>query len=98
MGNARQGTPSVIAAPFSAAEMCSIWAVALHDPTVSPDDDFFELGGDSLLALELVQLVEARTGIPLDLADLFLNPTPSSLSRAIHDRAMSLSGPSQEDR
>ena len=38
---------------------------------VTPDDDFFDLGGDSLLALSLISRVNQRCGISMDVSDLF---------------------------
>ncbi|MEQ8842791.1 MAG: amino acid adenylation domain-containing protein [Acidimicrobiales bacterium] len=52
-----------------------------------PDTDFFDAGGDSLAALELLQLVESRYGITLRVSVLFEARTP----RALH-RTLGLSG------
>jgi acyl carrier protein len=40
-------------------------------PRVGLDDDFLELGGDSLQAIEVVNLLEERTGIQVSLEELF---------------------------
>ena len=48
---------------------------------VGPDDDFYDLGGDSLLALRLISLVRSRTGLRLHTADVMQAPTPEGLVR-----------------
>ncbi|SES00346.1 amino acid adenylation domain-containing protein [Streptomyces sp. yr375] len=43
------------------------------------DDDFFELGGDSLAAIRLVSRIRDTTGLDLSVRDLFAAPTVSRL-------------------
>ncbi|MFD0382117.1 acyl carrier protein [Streptomyces stramineus] len=52
-----------------------IWAEVLGVGHVGPDDDFFSLGGDSLLAVQVIGAANER-GLRLTLLDLFKNPTP----------------------
>ncbi|WP_330447666.1 acyl carrier protein (plasmid) [Paracoccus marcusii] len=47
---------------------------------VGPDDDFYDLGGDSLLALRLISLVRSRTGLRLHTADVMQAPRPKGWS------------------
>jgi thioesterase domain-containing protein/acyl carrier protein len=58
-----------VAPPESPLEfqILDIWQLLLHRDDIGIDDDFFELGGDSLLAVEMVLEVEAvaRRKIPL---------------------------------
>ncbi|MEK8107169.1 phosphopantetheine-binding protein [Micromonospora sp. M12] len=55
-------TPSGAEVPLNAVEtvMAEIWESVLHVRDVGPDDDFFALGGDSLLAIELISAAEQR--------------------------------------
>jgi acyl-CoA synthetase (AMP-forming)/AMP-acid ligase II/acyl carrier protein len=48
-------------------QILDIWRTLLHRDDIGVDDDFFELGGDSLLAVQMVLEVEAiaRRKIPL---------------------------------
>ncbi len=66
-------------------ELADIWQLALRVDRVGLDDDFFELGGDSLLALEVVQEVEDLVDRRLPLATLFEAPTIAELSSLLGD-------------
>ncbi|MBO4207830.1 condensation domain-containing protein [Micromonospora echinofusca] len=65
--------------------MVEIWQAHLGDQPVGPDDDFYALGGDSLIALRVVADANAR-GIPIELRDLLYFPTVSELVAALADR------------
>ncbi|WP_169308828.1 non-ribosomal peptide synthetase [Paracoccus gahaiensis] len=56
-------------------------AELLEHDHVSVDDDFYDLGGDSLLALRLSGMVAARSGLRLQTTDLMRNATPRELAR-----------------
>lgn len=43
----------------------------LGQDSISPDDNFFAIGGDSLSAVELMERVESELGIDFPLAELF---------------------------
>ncbi len=49
------------------------------------DPDFFEHGGDSLAAVELVSLIENAFGVALPLEDVFETPTAGGLARAVEE-------------
>lgn len=52
----------------------------LECPTVGDDDDFFRLGGHSMLATSLANRLRATYGVHVPLADIFENPTPRLLA------------------
>jgi acyl carrier protein len=52
------------------------------DP-VAIDDNFFDVGGNSLLALTLIAEIEKRYGATIHLIDVVHNPTPEGLARLI---------------
>lgn len=52
-------------------ELARVWSELLgRPPEFAPDDDFFALGGDSLLLAELAARMERRTGRRVELQDL----------------------------
>ncbi|MFD5823953.1 SDR family NAD(P)-dependent oxidoreductase [Lentzea sp. NPDC060358] len=59
------------------------WAALLGDDPIGADDDFFELGGDSLVALRLLSFLRERYGVDLSMAQLFDAPTISAQASVI---------------
>lgn len=64
-------------------EIQAIWMEVLRIPNVGIDDDFFETGGHSLLALQTVSRLHARFGRQVRLRDLYQTRTIRSLSGLI---------------
>jgi amino acid adenylation domain-containing protein len=60
-------------------EFVEIWRVALERSDLGPDDDFFDMGGDSLRALELLFAIEQRYGVRPRVSVLFEARTPRAL-------------------
>jgi acyl-coenzyme A synthetase/AMP-(fatty) acid ligase/thioesterase domain-containing protein/acyl carrier protein len=75
--------------------IAQIWAEVLGLPTVGPDDDFTELGGDSLSSEEMLAIVDKRIGVDLRSADLLSNPTVRLFSQRV--RAGAAAVPSHPD-
>ena len=67
--------------------ICKIWQTLLELPSVALDQNFFDLGGQSLLALRMRELVERETGFALSIADVFEFPTVRTLARHVSARA-----------
>ena len=65
----------------------AIWQRLLHQPQIDCDADFFDLGGDSLLALELMFEIEEALGVELPVTMIYEYPTVASLSDAIDTHA-----------
>lgn len=61
-------------------ELTELFRQVLADPEVGPDDDFFERGGHSLLALDLAFGVYEEYGLELAVADVFEAATPRRLA------------------
>lgn len=64
-------------------KIASLMAQTLGLAAVGPDDSFHDLGGHSLMAVQLVGQIEAALGLRLGVGDLHRNPTPRSLADAI---------------
>ncbi|AJX35693.1 non-ribosomal peptide synthetase [Burkholderia oklahomensis] len=74
---------SVVAAPaLSATEtaLLALWRELLGDDTFGIDDNFFSLGGSSLLAIRINSRVEAMYAVRLPVAALFDCPTVRALA------------------
>lgn len=63
-----------------------IWKGLLGVETIDRDDDFFALGGDSLLAIEAISQIEVELGAALKLQTLYEFPTIAQLSSALFQR------------
>lgn len=57
-----------------------VWADLLKLEKVGIRDNFFDLGGNSLLALEVVSTLAARTGITLPLVKVFQYPSVQAIA------------------
>ncbi|MCN9244998.1 condensation domain-containing protein, partial [Streptomyces sp. RY43-2] len=60
--------------------VCDAFADVFGAEQIGVDDDFFDLGGHSLLATRVAARIEAATGVPVPLVDLFRLRTPRSLA------------------
>ncbi|MGP3966668.1 amino acid adenylation domain-containing protein [Streptomyces sp. 6N223] len=88
--HARAHTPSRAPGTPLEAELARLYADLLAVEQVGADDDFFDLGGDSLRATRLVTMVR-RAGLgaraELDVRDVFLHPTVAGLAAHLGNTA-----------
>ncbi|MGC4924952.1 amino acid adenylation domain-containing protein [Streptomyces sp. DT117] len=61
--------------------LCEVFASVLGAPAVRTDDDFFALGGDSILSIQLVSRVRAA-GLGVTPRDVFVHRTPEAIAAA----------------
>ncbi len=61
------------------ARLLDIWASVLGRASVSPTDDFFQLGGDSILTLQIVSRAR-EAGLRVTPRQVFEHPTPAALA------------------
>ena len=63
--------------------VAAIWEEVLEADSVGPDDDFFDLGGHSLMIVRVLYQINASLGVSLGVPDLFQNPTVEQLADVI---------------
>src|SRR5882724_8964136 len=75
------------AAPESAAErvIAGVWREAFGIDAVGVDDNFFDLAGNSLLALQIVTRLSGAFGLDLPMAALLEAPSVAALARRIEE-------------
>ncbi|MFC9431620.1 amino acid adenylation domain-containing protein, partial [Streptomyces sp. NPDC056987] len=71
----------VYVAPRNETErvLCEVWAEVLGLNRIGTEDNFFDLGGDSIISLQVVSRAR-RAGLALSSRDVFLHPTPAALA------------------
>jgi acyl-CoA synthetase (AMP-forming)/AMP-acid ligase II/thioesterase domain-containing protein/aryl carrier-like protein len=63
--------------------LCSVWSRVLNREKVGIEDNFFQLGGDSLTAMKAIHEMSLATGTEIELGDLFSFPTIKLLSELL---------------
>ncbi|SDI33741.1 Acyl transferase domain-containing protein [Actinokineospora alba] len=78
----RPDLPQPYAPPVTATEksLCELWSHLLGIEPIGIKDAFFDLGGNSLLGLQMLALVKKRFGIAVAAVTLFESPTVQALS------------------
>ncbi len=71
-------------------QLAAIWAEVLHVERVSRHDNFFDLGGHSLQAVQLISKITAALRTSLSIKTLFLHPTVAELADALQTAAPTL--------
>ncbi|MGC5284607.1 phosphopantetheine-binding protein, partial [Actinomadura citrea] len=68
-------------APRTAQEriICEVFAGTLATPDIHIDDDFFALGGDSILSIQVVSRTR-KAGLVITPRDVFVHRTPEMIA------------------
>jgi thioesterase domain-containing protein/acyl carrier protein len=85
---ARPGAGATFVAPRDEIEreLVSLWRGLLGVADIGVNDDFFELGGQSLVAVRLFQRIGKKYGVRLPLATLFQAPTIAECATLLRER------------
>jgi len=80
------------AAPRDPTEkaLTRLWAEVLGIDRVGVDDNFFDLGGDSIMSVRLVSRLRSAFGIPLSPREVFDAPTVAALASIIRQQIVRL--------
>ncbi|MFG1840242.1 SDR family NAD(P)-dependent oxidoreductase [Micromonospora sp. NPDC049175] len=86
-GSTRSGLGDGGAAPGTELEkiIARVWEDGLGVAEVGVDDDFFALGGNSLVAVQLIAAMRRATGVRLPMRSLFETPTVAGLAARIEE-------------
>ncbi|MEV4490016.1 amino acid adenylation domain-containing protein [Micromonospora coxensis] len=78
----RAVAPATAAVPQTPTELAiaQVWQEVLGLDRVGLDDDFFDVGGHSLLAIQVVAHLRTRVGAGISVMDLFQHPTVRELA------------------
>ncbi|MDR2092934.1 MAG: AMP-binding protein, partial [Azoarcus sp.] len=77
------------------AALAQIWREVLGTDTADRQDNFFDLGGDSLLAAQLVSRLRQLLDVEVPLREVFAQPSLAALSQVV-SRAVASSQPEME--
>src|SRR5262249_13487230 len=83
----RPALAEAFVAPRTPAEksLAAVWIKLLGIDRVGLNDNYFELGGDSLLATQLVSQVRSVFEVEIPLVELFRHPTLAELAELIEE-------------
>src|SRR5262249_49184081 len=68
-------------------KIAAVWAAVLRLERVGADDNFFVLGGDSILSIQVVANCRRAGILNIATRDLFEHPTVAALARCVDGRA-----------
>jgi acyl-CoA synthetase (AMP-forming)/AMP-acid ligase II/NAD(P)-dependent dehydrogenase (short-subunit alcohol dehydrogenase family) len=90
----RRGVPEYVA-PRTEGEqrIATIWQEVLGEPRIGVQDNFFEFGGHSLLAVKVLTRLRDGFGIELSLPILFEAPTVAALAERLQQHGSETASP-----
>ncbi|MEV7771732.1 amino acid adenylation domain-containing protein [Kitasatospora sp. NPDC086791] len=69
--------------------LARIWAEVLDTERIGAEDNFFDLGGDSITSLRLMARMAGTFGVELSPADFFDRPTVAALAEVLEEKILS---------
>lgn len=73
--------------------IADMWAETIGIPSPGADDDFFDVGGDSLKAARIVTTLRSEFGVDVGMRHLFERPTIAGLAEIVDVLAVSSAAP-----
>lgn len=73
---------------MKALEIATLMAEMLDLDDIETEDNFFDIGGDSILALSLIEELYERCQVRVSLLDVIRCPTPEDLAGRIARNAV----------
>lgn len=88
-GHARPALAAAVVPPRDELEvkLTAIWRQALELDALGVEDNFFDLGGDSVAAVRVISMVQRELDAPVGLAALFDAPTVADLAAVLREHA-----------
>ncbi|WP_123970986.1 phosphopantetheine-binding protein [Streptomyces sp. TLI_185] len=81
---ASEGQAAPSSAPVSLVqEISALWEECLGGREVGAEDDFFTLGGNSLVGINIIERVLQDYGVKLSVRDFYLAGTPAMVAELI---------------
>jgi acyl transferase domain-containing protein/aryl carrier-like protein len=94
------GVPRPDVSHYSLADceriLAGVWEEVLKAPAVDPDSDYFAIGGNSIMGLQVVARLWRDLGIRIRLPDLYTHPTVRGLAALVHRALSDASGAARE--
>ncbi|MFD5634327.1 phosphopantetheine-binding protein [Streptomyces sp. NPDC127077] len=72
---------------MTADSVRAIWCRELQRDEIAVDDDFFALGGQSVIMVNIQGAFMEELGVEVPMDQMFLNPTIASISAYIESQA-----------
>jgi amino acid adenylation domain-containing protein len=79
-------------------QLAEIWQEVFGIERIGAHDDFFALGGDSLVALQMVSRIGKAFGVELKVGQLFETPTIAGLAVALEEAMLDAAAPDEIER
>ncbi len=78
------GEEQKVSTESTRALIAQVWVEILQRENIGPNENFFDLGGDSLKALEVISRLHALLNVELPLIAFFEDPTIAHLTAVEH--------------
>jgi thioesterase domain-containing protein/acyl carrier protein len=79
--------PPALARNDTETRIAAVWRDVLGVPVIPRNEDFFTLGGSSVLAMQVVMRLEQELGVEISLAGFFQAPTVEGMAARLGDGA-----------